>query len=89
MRARSRTCPYCKAPMEVEPPSFPLSKKRTEIFMAIVEAGKAGIPVNDLNDRFFKERSPLTARTTIHNINNSIRPWRIETVGTRVRLVKY
>tara|TARA_R110000868_G_scaffold158980_4_gene387431 strand:+ start:3201 stop:3428 length:228 start_codon:yes stop_codon:yes gene_type:complete len=75
--------------MAVEPPSFPLSKKRTEIFMAVVEAGKAGISVVDLNERFFKGRSPLTARTTIHNINNEIRPWRIETVGTRTRLVKY
>jgi len=84
-----KKCPYCNADMVVDPPTFALSRKKTEVFMAVVEAGKVGISVNELNDRFFKGLSPMTARTTIHNINNKIRPWRIVTIGTRIRLVKY
>ena len=82
-------CPYCNADMAVDPHTFALSKKRGEVFMAIVQAGKAGIPVEDLHERFFKGRSPLTARTTIFNINTSIRPWHIQTTGGKIRLVKY
>tara|TARA_R110000868_G_scaffold375171_1_gene639658 strand:- start:614 stop:874 length:261 start_codon:yes stop_codon:yes gene_type:complete len=82
-------CPYCGAAMAIEAPHFALSKKRMEVFMAIVEAGRAGIAVEDMLKRFFKDRSPMTLRTTIFNINSVIRPWRIETAGMRIRLVKY
>lgn len=82
-------CPYCGHAMEMPPHHFPLSDKRGKVLNLVISAGTAGISREYLADALFKDRKAATIRTTIHNINNSIRPWRITTIGGRYRLVKY
>lgn len=66
----------------------PLSVKRREIFQFIAAAGQRGVSQSDIREKFFRDRSPTTIRTTIHYINSVIRPMRIAVYGKRMWLTK-
>lgn len=85
-------CPYCGSKTELPNYQFSLSKKRREVFGAIVAAGPEGIESSDLIDLFFDDGTPervggyTTMRTTIHAINQKIGNLKITARGGFYRL---
>lgn len=66
-----------------------MSLRRHTIYQFIMEGGPGGIPFESLKEKFFKDRKPATIRTTLHYINNIIKPVRIDCRGGVVRIVPF
>lgn len=80
-------CPYCGSPFEYNPDHIPMSARRREVFDFIREAGPKGVVKFELRDKFFPEAKDNTIRTTLHHINQAIKPLRVVTRGGVVRLL--
>lgn len=72
------TCPYCKSEMADHPPVVRLSIKKTKVYETILGAGPEGISIDSLMSGLFPERSPVTLRSCIYNINQLIKPMKIK-----------
>ena len=85
-------CPYCQQGVIFPNYQFALSRKRRNVFNAIVAAGPEGIDSTQLLDLFFDDGTELrvggytTMRTTIHAINQKIGKLRIVARGGNYRL---
>lgn len=85
-------CPYCGC--EGTPPNyqFSLSKKRRDVFNVIVASGPEGIDASELINAFFDDGTPeriagyTTLRTTIHQMNQKIKPLKIVARGGNYRI---
>lgn len=73
----TRTCPYCGGEMDERPPEFELTAKQRVVYETILKAGPKGVSVRDLTAKFYIERSPMTLRSCIFNINQVIKPMKI------------
>ena len=80
-------CPYCGNHFDEMPDHIPMSFKRRAVFNFIRESGPAGVGVDVLKERFFPDVTGSTIRTTIHYINQKIKPLKINTSGGIVRLL--
>ena len=73
----TKICPYCKGKMADPPPGTGLSVKRAKVYEAIAAAGIQGVPIKVLKAGLFMGRSSTTIRSTIHHINQAIKPAKI------------
>lgn len=85
-------CPYCGSGGVLPNYQFALSKKRRDVFNAIVASGPEGIDASYLIDMFFDDGTEervagyTTLRTTIHQINHKIGALKIVARGGNYRL---
>ena len=80
-------CPYCGGKIENRPEYAKMSFKRRSVFQFILESGQKGVDYIDLKERFFADHADGTVRTTVHYINEAIKPMRIECHGSRFRVI--
>jgi hypothetical protein len=92
VKSDEKECPYC-GHVGVPPNyQFGLSRKRRDVFNAIVAAGPEGVDSTDLVDMFFDDGTDeriagyTTLRTTIHAINQKIGNLTIVARGGNYRL---
>lgn len=73
-------CPYCLAPMTVEPEPLKerLNYRQWGVFKAVVDAGPQGVASKELLEKLPEGRKPGTLRTCIFKINKIIQPMRLD-----------
>lgn len=85
-------CPYCGTKGILPNYQFGLSRKRREVFNAILASGPEGIDAADLIDLFFDDGTEervagyTTLRTTVHAINKKIGQLSIVARGGNYRI---
>jgi hypothetical protein len=85
----SLRCPYCGNGIEKRPEFADMSFKRRAILGFVIRGGAKGVKVDEIRSKFFfNGRSDTTIRTTIHGINQAIKPNHILTKGGVVKLVR-
>jgi len=70
-----------------KPEETPMSYKRRKLYDFIVAAGPRGVTKEEVIKRFFPHsNNEIVLRTTIHYLNDAIKPMRIFVRGGIVRL---